>query len=157
MESRNKKNPFPNLMFFSLFIIVVLWNIMQQQIFDRWPRKLRKWPWFGANLTVNACQDLATLEVQQQRPETFCASSGPQSWSMPRSLIAQPRGWLWRLSCRRRLRADSLEVGDGRRHGDFVNHHDDMVLVVLCCLGDRGEDAVLGWSRKWIFDLPCKS
>ncbi len=46
---------------FFVFYFVVLWNIMQRQIFDRWPWKLRKWPWFLANAAVIACQDLATL------------------------------------------------------------------------------------------------
>ena len=33
------------------------------KFFDRWPWKLWKWPWFLANVAVNAYQDLATLNT----------------------------------------------------------------------------------------------
>ena len=54
-----------------------------------WPGKLRKWPWFLANVAVNACQHLATLErktrvvllwplahTATERPVLFVNSTG---------------------------------------------------------------------------------
>jgi len=67
MESINKKmtksTPKHNVF---CFFVVVLWNIMQQLIIYRWPRKLRKRPWFLANVAVNSCQDQATLFTRKK-------------------------------------------------------------------------------------------
>jgi hypothetical protein len=48
---------------FSWFLIVVVFEILcNGKIFDRWPYKVRKWPLFLANVAVNACQGLASLQ-----------------------------------------------------------------------------------------------
>ncbi len=38
----------------------------------RWPWKLQKWPWFLANVAVNACQDLATLRDYFSKRSKHC-------------------------------------------------------------------------------------
>jgi hypothetical protein len=54
-------------MFFLILLLMCFEISCSGKFFDGWPCKLRKWLWFLANVAVNACQDLTTLEgVKEQ-------------------------------------------------------------------------------------------
>ena len=48
-------------MFFCFLLLLWFEISSRSKFFDWWPWKLQKWPWFLADVAVNACQDLATL------------------------------------------------------------------------------------------------
>jgi hypothetical protein len=70
ISPRNKKrqNPSSNIMFFFVFYCCCALKYQAAANFLIGGREsFEKWPWFLANVAVNACQDLATLVVLYTR------------------------------------------------------------------------------------------